>query len=162
MDDDPDYNSVIQLPPAIPGAAVYIRGVLADFARLGCPLWPFVLSTLHVTVAFLANETGSARIAVLTWDASLHGWGPLLRGWDNKTGKVVIGSLPDLDDMQHQDLHDTLSCVLSLEAAAREIDLDDATIILHNNVVCALAALRRGSFSSTFIQICAMRSCHLH
>jgi hypothetical protein len=43
-EDDPDYDRVIRLPAAI--AAVYIRGVLADFARLGRPLWPFVPSTL--------------------------------------------------------------------------------------------------------------------
>jgi hypothetical protein len=59
-------------------AAVYIRGVLSDYARLGRrPLWPFVPSTLYAV--FLGNETGSVCIAVLTWDASLHGWGLLLR-----------------------------------------------------------------------------------
>ncbi len=76
-EDDPDYDRVVQLPAAIPEAAVYIRGVLADYARLGRPLWPFVPSTLYA--AFLANETGTARIAILTWDSSLHGWGLLLR-----------------------------------------------------------------------------------
>jgi hypothetical protein len=158
-EDDPDYNRVIQLPAIIPEAAVYIRGVLADFARLGRPLWPFVPSTLYA--AFLANETGQARIVSLTWDASLHGWGLLLRWWDNKDGKVIIGSLPDSDDMMHQVRREALAGVLSLEAAAREIDLLDATVIFRNDAVGALSALRKGSFSSTFLQVCAMRACHL-
>jgi hypothetical protein len=158
-EDDPDYNRVIQLPAVIPEAAVYIRGVLADFARLGRPLWPFVPSTLYA--AFLANETGQARIVSLTWDASLHGWGLLLRWWDNKDGKVIIGSLPDSNDMMHQVRREALAGVLSLEAAAREIDLLDATIIFRNDAVGALSALRKGSFSSTFLQVCAMRACHL-
>jgi hypothetical protein len=48
-----------------------------------------------------------------------------------------------------------------MEAAAREIDLYDATVIFRNDAVGALSALRKGSFSSTFLQVCAMRSCHL-
>jgi hypothetical protein len=123
------------------------------------PLWPFVPSTLYA--AFLANEIGQASIAVLTWDASLHGWGLLLRWWDRKDGKVIIGSLPDSDDMMHQVRSETLAGVLSLEAAAREVDLHDATVIFRYEAVGALSALRKGSFSSTILQACAMHSCHL-
>jgi hypothetical protein len=34
-------------------------------------------------------------------------------------------------------------------------------VILRNDAVGALSALRKGSFSSTFLQQCAMRACHL-
>ena len=115
-EDDPDYATVVSLPSAVSAAAVFIRGVLEDYATLGRPLWPFVPSTLHA--AFMAGETGSAHIAVITWDASLHGWGMVLRWWDNKDGKVIIGTLPVSEDMSHQVRLETLAGVLSLEAAA--------------------------------------------
>ena len=54
--------------------------------------------------------------------------------------------------------------ILALEAAAAlEVDLSepDAVVILRNDAVGALAVLRKGSFSSTFPQQCAMRSCRL-
>ena len=66
------------------------------------------------------------RIAVITWDASLHGWGVSLRWWANRDGKVIIGSLPESDDMRHQVRRETLAGTLALEAAAREVDLADA------------------------------------
>ena len=97
---DPDYDRSVTVPPAVCDAAVFIRGVLGEFATRGRPLWPFVPSTLHA--AFLAGETGLARIVVITWDASLHGWGMTLRWWANQEGKVIVGSLPDTEDMSHQ------------------------------------------------------------
>ena len=156
---DPDYDRSVAVPPAVCEAAVFIRGVLGEFSTAGRPLWPFVASTLHA--AFLAGETGDARIAVITWDASLHGWGVSLRLWANRDGKVIIGSLPESDDMRHQVRRETLAGTLALEAAAREVDLADAWVIYRNDAVGALTALRKGSFSSTFLQQCAMRSCRL-
>jgi hypothetical protein len=110
---DPDLDRVIPLPPAVGEADVFIRGVLEDFATCGRPLWPFGPSTLHA--AFLAGETGSARIAVITWDSSLHGRGAVLRWWDNRTGTVIIVTLPDSDDMQHQVRREALGGILALD-----------------------------------------------
>ena len=156
---DPDYDRTVDVPPAVCEAAFFIRGVLGEYATRGRPLWPFVPSTLHA--AFLAGETGQARVAVITWDASLHGWGMSLRWWANREGKVIIGSLPDGDDMLHQVRRETLAGTLALEAAALEVDLAGAWVILRNDAVGALSALRKGSFSSTFLQQCAMRSARL-
>ena len=64
---------------------------------------------------------------------------------DNKEGKVVIGTLPDSEDMTHHVRREALAGVLSLEAAAREIDLSEAVVILRNDAVGALAADRKGS-----------------
>jgi ribosomal protein L17 len=61
--------------------------------------------------------------------------------------------------MSHQVRRETLAGTLALEAAALEVDLADAWVIMRNDAVGALAALRKGSFSSTFLQQCAMRSC---
>jgi hypothetical protein len=118
-------------------------------------LWPFVASTLHE--AFLAGETGSAHIVVITWDASVHGWCAVIQWWANCDGKVVVGSLPASPDMFHQVRRETLAGVLAFEAADRLIDLSDATVILSNNAVGALVAFHKGSFSSTFLQQCSMR-----
>ena len=112
----------------------------------------------HLHAAFLANETGSARIAVITWDASLHGWGMVLRWWDCKDGSVIVGTLPESEHMAHQVWRETMAGVLALEAAARVVDLTGATIILRNDAVGALTALRKGCSSSTFLQQCAMQS----
>jgi hypothetical protein len=97
---DPDYDRTVSVPPAICEAALFIRGVLSDYAIRGRPLWPLVPSTLFA--AFLAGETGPARVVTITWDASLHGWGMVLRWWDNRAGKVIIRPLPDTEHMSHQ------------------------------------------------------------
>ena len=63
-EEDPDYDRSILLQPIVGESAVFIRGVLEEFANRGRPLWPFVPSTLYA--AFLAGETGSAHIVVVT------------------------------------------------------------------------------------------------
>jgi hypothetical protein len=79
---------------------------------------------IRTQLAFLAGETGSAHIAVIiTWDASLHGWGMVLRCWDNKEGVVIIGTLPDTEDMHHQVLCETYAGIQAYEAAARVLNL---------------------------------------
>jgi hypothetical protein len=156
---DPDYDRAVDIPPAVNEAAVFIHGVLQEFAFTGRRLWPFVASSLYA--AFMAGETGDSRVAVLTWDASVHGWGLVLRWWANRAGKVIVGTLPPSADMLHQVRRETLSGVLSLEAAALEVDLSGAVVILRNDAIGALTALRKGSFASVFLQQCAMRACRL-
>jgi len=156
-EDDPDYDRTIFLPSAVSDVAVFLRGVLEEHAFSGVPLWPFVPSTLYS--AFLAGETGRARIVVITWDASHFGWGMVLRWWDNLVGKVVVGTLPDTPDMQHQVRRETYAGCLAFEAAETLLDLHDATVILRNDATGALSAFRKGSFSSTFLQQCSMRLC---
>jgi hypothetical protein len=51
-----------------------------------------------------------------------------LRWWANREGKVVIGSLPDTEDMRHQVHRETFAGTLALEAAALEVDLADAWV----------------------------------
>jgi hypothetical protein len=121
--------------------------VLSDYATRGRPLCPLVPSTLYA--AFLAGETGPDRVVTITWDASLHGWGMVLRWWYNRAGTVIIGSPPDTEDMRHQVRRETLAGTLALE-------LWDAVVVLRNDAVGALTALRKGSFAafaSTFLQV---------
>ena len=63
--------------------------------------------------------------------------------------------------MRHQVRREALAGVLALAAAALEVDLSDAVVILRNDATGALSAFHKGSFSSTFLQQCAMRSCLL-
>ncbi len=96
-------------------------------------------------------------MVVISWDASVRGWGALVRSLAHPDGKVIVGTLPDTEDMQHQPRRETLGGVLAFEAASRELDLADTWVIMRNDCVTALSALRKGCFSSTFLQQCAMR-----
>ena len=156
---DPDYDRPVDSPPVVNDTAAFLRGVLEDYAFRGRRLWPLVASTLHA--AFMAGETGLAHIVVVTWDASLHGWGMVLRWWANRDGKTIVGTLPDSPDMQHQIRREAQAGVFALEAASAELDLTEAVVIMRNDALGALSALRKGSFSSTFLQQCAMSSCRL-
>jgi hypothetical protein len=63
--------------------------------------------------------------------------------------------------MTFQVRRETMAGLLSLEAAARIVDLSSAVVILRNDAVGALAALRKGSFKSTFLQQCALQMSRL-
>jgi hypothetical protein len=63
--------------------------------------------------------------------------------------------------MQHQVLREALGGVLAFDAETREIDLTKAWIVMSNDAVGALSALRKGCASSTFLQQCAMRLARL-
>ena len=151
---EPDYDRVVDIPPALTDSVFFLRGVVEEFADPGVPLWPFVPSTLYA--AFLAGETGAARIVVITWDSSVHGWGMVLRWWDNREGKVVVGTLPPSSDMEHQVRREMLGGCLAFEATERLLDLRQATVIFRNDALGALSAMRKGSFSSPFLQHWAM------
>jgi hypothetical protein len=96
-------------------------------------------------------------VVVISWDASVRGWGALVRSMAHPNSKVIVGTLPDSEDMLHQPRRETLGGVLSFEAASRELDLADTWVIMRNDCVTALSALRKGCSSSTFLQQCAMR-----
>jgi hypothetical protein len=158
-DGDPVYDTLVAVPPIVCESACFIRQVLEDYATAGRPLWPPVPSSLYD--AFIAGRTGDARVVTITWDSSVHGWGAVVRWWDNLVGKVIVGSLPASEDMQHQVRRETLGGILALEAASRELVLSDAWIIMRNDAVGALAALRKGCSSSSFLQQCSMRFARL-
>jgi hypothetical protein len=71
--------------------------------------------------------------------------------------RVLDHRLPDLDQVRRE----TLAGVLALEDYSLEVDLSCAVVILRNDAFSALAALSKGSSSSTFLYQCAMQSCSL-
>jgi hypothetical protein len=150
------FNTTLPASPTYsPSPHSFLLSVLERHWDSGVPLWPFVASSLHA--AFLAGETGEAHVVVITWDPSVHGWGAVVRWWDNKGGKVIVGPLPDTPDMLHQVRREALGGVLCFEAASRVVSLEGATVIMRNDASGALAAFPKGSFSTTFLQKCSMR-----
>ncbi len=154
-DRDPVYDTLVPVPLAVCQAAIFVRSVLEEYAETGSPLWPPVPSSLYD--AFLAGDVGNAKVVVITWDSSVHGWGTFVRSPTNPEGKVIVSSLPSLEDMQHQVRQETLGGVLAFKAAARELDLSDSWVLMRNDCFAALAALCKGCSSSTFLQQCSMR-----
>ncbi len=119
-DGDPVYDTLVSVPPAVCEAAVFVRAILEEYAESGRPLWPPVPSSLYA--AFLAGDIAHARVVVITWDSSV-------RSAAHPDGKVIVGSLPDSEDMQHLVRRETLGGVLAFEAASRELDLSDSWVI---------------------------------
>jgi hypothetical protein len=154
-DGDPVYDTLVPVPPAVCEAAVFVRAILEVYAESGRPLWPPIPSSLYT--AFLAGDIALARVVVVSWVSSVRGWGALVPSAAHPDGKVIVGSLPDSEDMQHQVRRETLGGVLAFEAASRELDLSETWVIMRNDCVTALSALRKGCSSSTFLQQCAMR-----
>ena len=56
----------------------------------GRPLWPTPASSIYR--AFLTGDTEGARVAVLVWDVSVHGWGTMFQASASEQGKLLIGT----------------------------------------------------------------------
>ncbi len=82
----------------------------------------------------------------------------VLRWWANVDGKAIIGTLPDSEDMRHQVRREALAGVLTLEAAALEVDLSDAVVILRNDATGAISR-KAAHFAVTVIVNVAAAIC---
>jgi hypothetical protein len=150
-----DYDGIVQLPYIIAVTADHLISVVNTYALAGQPLHPYVPSSLYHSL--ITNQVGSAHIVAITYDASLHGWGALIRWWNNLDGIVIVGHLPSNDDMLHQVRREAEAAVLAFTASAKIVDLHLATCILRNDARGALSSLRKGNFRSTYLQYCATR-----
>ncbi len=90
-DGDPVYDTLVPVPPAVCEAAVFVLAILEEYAETGHPLWPPVPSSLYA--AFLAGDIALSRVVVISWDASVRGWGALVRSAACPACKVIVGSL---------------------------------------------------------------------
>ena len=70
---------------------------------------------------------GQANIVAITIDAFLHGWGALIRWWNNIHGVIIVRHLPDTDDMSHQVCREAEGACLALIASSKIVDLHSAT-----------------------------------
>ena len=53
-------------------------------------------------LSLFSNNIEQAHIVSITFDASLHGWGALVRWQSNIDAVVIVGNLRSSEDMQHQ------------------------------------------------------------
>ena len=53
-------------------------------------------------LSLFSNNIEQAHIVSITFDASLPGWGALVRWWNNIDAVIIVGHLPSSEDMQHQ------------------------------------------------------------
>jgi hypothetical protein len=140
-----------------------------EYADRGQPLWPVEPSSLYG--AFLAGEERDSRTLVITFDASIHGWGATLRTSPDEPGTVVVGgyrqavdalgaayiepsSLPDCPAAQVY--RETLAGYLATQAASKLFSLADHTVLIRSDCLGAIAALRKGSFRSPALQNVAL------
>ena len=70
-------------------ALAYAKEALERHGSSGQPLWPVVPSSLYG--AFITQRLGSIRVLVISYDASVHGWGAIIRTNPNEEGTVVVG-----------------------------------------------------------------------
>jgi hypothetical protein len=121
--------------------------------------------------AFLAGEERDSRTLVITFDASVHGWGAVLRPSPNEPGIEVVGgfrqavqalgvafinpsALPDCPAAQVY--RATLAGYLVTEAESKLFPLADFTVLIRSDCLGAIAALRKGSFRSPAMQNIAL------
>ena len=67
----------------------FIRWCLERLGTAGQPLWPVVASSLYG--AFLDGRLSGVRVLVITYDASVFGWGAVIRATHEDRGHVIVG-----------------------------------------------------------------------
>ena len=151
-----------------------MRTALDKYGNVGQPLWPVVPSSLYG--AFLAGEERDARILVITFDASVHGWAAVLRTAPHEPGIEVVGgfrtavdllgsafispaALPDCPAAQVY--REALAGWLATQAASQLFSLADHTVLIRSDCVGAISALRKGSYRSPALQNIALLHNHM-
>jgi hypothetical protein len=88
---DFECDMEIRMSELARAALTFMRTAAERYGDEGQPLWPVVPSSLHG--AFLAGEAKDARILAITFDASVDGWGAVVRSAPEKRGTVVARKL---------------------------------------------------------------------
>jgi hypothetical protein len=113
------------------------------------------------------GEERDARILVIAFDASVHGWAEVLRMAQDETCVEVVGgyrtavdllgsafiilaALPDC--LAAQVYRETLAGFLATQAAGKLYPLADHTVLIRSDCLGAIAALWKGSFRSLALQ----------
>jgi hypothetical protein len=84
-----DWDQELPVSERARQALEFMRIAMEKYGSDGQPLWPVVPSSLYG--AFLAGEERDSRTLVITFDASVHGWGAVLRTSPNESGIEVVG-----------------------------------------------------------------------
>jgi hypothetical protein len=121
--------------------------------------------------AFLAGEAKEARILVITFDASVDGWGAVIRSSPDERGTEMVDgyrlAAPILGRAfvdpaaipacpASQVYRETLAGFLATRAASQLHALADRTILIRSDCTGAISAIRKGSFRSPALQDVAL------
>ena len=160
-----DWDRPIAITDRARVALECMRLAVDRFGDKGQPLWPLVPSSFHG--AFLAGEAGDANPLIITYDASVFGWGAIVRTSPGDTGVEIVGGFRPAEELlgrayleptrigdspASQVYRETLAGFLATRAASQRFALADYTVVIRGDCVGALTALRKGSFKSPALQ----------
>ena len=150
-------------------ALEFIRRCLERLGSAGQPLWPVVASSLYG--AFLDGRLAGVRVLVITYDASVFGWGAVIRATHEDRGHVIVGGFrmelnlcgeghlgpsTAADDPAAQVHREALAGLLAVRAASKLYALSRFVVLVRGDCQGALTALRKGSFRSPVLQDISM------
>ena len=138
-----DWDQELRVTARAREALELMRVALERYCAVGQPMWPVVQSSLYS--AFLAREETDALVLVITLDASVHGWGAVLRTSPDEPGVEVVGgfrlaadllggafieplALPDCPAAQVY--RETLAGFLATQAASQLYPLMDFMVLI--------------------------------
>jgi hypothetical protein len=84
-----DWDMKVRISERACTALEFMRTAMERYCDAGQPLWPVVPSSMYG--AFLAGEAREARILVVTFDASVDGWGAVVRSSPEEKGTEIAG-----------------------------------------------------------------------
>ena len=164
-----DWDMKVRMSERARTALEFMRIAVERYRDAGQPLWPVVPSSLYG--AFLAGEASEARILVITFDASVDGWGAVIRSSPDERGTELVGgyclAAPSLGRAfvdqaalpacpTSQVYREVLAGFLATKAASQLHALADRTVLIRSDCTGAISALRKGSFRSPALQNVAL------
>jgi hypothetical protein len=164
-----DWDMKVRMSERARTALEFMRTAMERYRDAGQPLWPVVPSSLYG--AFLAGEAKEARILVITFDASVDGWGAVVRSSLDERGTQLVGgyrlAAPILGRAfvdpaalsafpASQVYRETLAGFLATRAASQLHALAGRTVLIRSDCTGAISALRKGSFRSPALQNVAL------
>ena len=84
-----DWDKSIPLSGRASRALAYLKEAMDRHGSAGQPLWPIITSSFYG--AFLAGDLSGCKPLVITYDASIFGWGAIARTSASDPGFVVVG-----------------------------------------------------------------------
>ena len=88
-----DWDMEVRMSERARTALEFMRTAVERYGGAGQPLWPVVPSSLYG--AFLAGKAREALILVITFNASLDGWGAVVRFSPEEKGTEIVGGYRD-------------------------------------------------------------------
>jgi hypothetical protein len=161
-----DWDMKARMSERARTAKEFMRTAMERYGDAGQPLLPVVPSSLYG--AFLAGEAKKARILVIPFDASVDGWGAVVRSSPEERGTEIVGGYRSAAPIlgrafvdpaalpacpASQVYRETLAGFL---VASQLHALADRTVLIRSDCTGAISALRKGSFRSPALQNVAL------